>query len=96
MVSIDKSWFKYGCVCVRCLESKRKNYLSAYQKYEQTGELDITIRYWENDDDYGETLFINGLDCGEVMHSPNDAISRTLEFLNIKHHVEYISDIDNE
>ena len=91
----NKSWHQYGCACDGCLAAKEQSYVEAFQKYKNNGELSIHFAEWENDDDYGIRLYINGHDCGEVMYHPEEAVARVLEFLNIHAHVVYMPENDD-
>lgn len=71
------------------------DYAEAFSKYQNNGELVVRLTEWDNDDDYGVTLYINDHECGEVMHHPEDVASRLLEFLNIPAKVEYSDKTDD-
>jgi len=78
-----KSWMKYGCTCDSCMEAKLHGYDVAYARYRDDHELIVSFSEWETDEDYGTTLYVNGLVCGEVFGDPESAVARVLEFLQI-------------
>lgn len=90
-----KSWHHFGCTCDSCMSAKELDYAEAFQKYEEQGKLSVRFVDWDNGEDYGTTLYINGHDCGEVMHHPEEAAMRVLEFLNISAEIEYAPAIDD-
>lgn len=88
-----KSWMEYCCTCPSCLKQSEDEYSLAFELWNK-GIRRVELKSWDNlPETYGTTMYINGVDVGEVEANPLAMIGLLCEFLGIDNvKTDYISD----
>jgi hypothetical protein len=77
-----KSWMEYACTCPSCMQKCEEEYYNARTKWNH-GIRKVELKSWDTHEAYGTTMYINGLEVGEVEANTLAVVELLCEFLDI-------------
>ena len=77
-----KSWMEYACTCPSCMQMAKEEYDAARTKW-RYGIRKVELKSWDTHEAYGTTMYINGLEVGEVEANTLRVAELLCEFLGI-------------